>query len=431
MLAVVFRRVSGEQTIGGEPGATSVGPWPEGESMIKRVQRGGMRRATIWAMAAVAAVLMTAVPARAQMGGEWQQINDPPINSREVELMGRMLKLDTTQQELVNGLNDALQAEFEKLASIVRAMMDQVRKEAEESQNNGVWRELGKKLQQFQDKKKSLQEQFFADVKLVLTDEQVAAFPSFERRWYRGRQLGNQQMGFLSAMRADIVVLTEELSLNEEAKAQIAPVIDAYEREVDRELREFEKLTEEQKEQWEKITESGDWMGNMDKMNELFSELRDKLIKVRDLNVRYRDQVTVRLEGEAKAKFDAAYDKAAFPSLYKDTFVDSGIRTVLEMPDVTAEQKTEIVAIQDRVSDEMAALNKRLEKAMLEADSSIKIQDFWGGPKQGPVADLEAAKKKLLNERYAQLRALLTEGQVAKLPAAEGEDWRNTQFEDF
>ncbi len=394
--------------------------------------RTGLRRwhtAVVWGLSAVVAVLVVATPARAQMGGEWGQLFDPPVNSRELEQIADTLKLDESQHAMTDDLHSAMAAEFERLSEIMRGIIKQVREEAQQGGGADAWADISPKFEQFAEKGKGLQKQLFEDVKLILTDEQLENWPRAERRWYRGRSMGNRQLGFVSALRADVVLLVDELELNAEQMEIVAPVLDQYEREVDRELHEFEDLAEEQKEAWADIRKNG-FLSNMDKMNELFADLRDKLITVRNLNGKYRDQVALRLEGEAYDKFASAYDKAAFPSLYKDSYVDAGVRTVLEMADVTDEQRTEIAGFQERYEAEILALNKKLEKAMLRSDVDVKIQDLMGGAgRGGERSELESEKKKLMHGRYAQLRGLLTEEQAAKLPDPEGEDWRNTDFD--
>ena len=389
-------------------------------------KRAGTGLKGMLAAAVVAGVAMVCAPAaHAQMGAEWGQLFDPPVNSREMEQIEKTLKLDDAQTALVEDLQSAMLAEFERLSGIMRQIVQDAQEEVRETGRNDVWVEIGKKAQDFGEKKKSMQKQLFEDIKLVLNEEQLGRWPAAERRWYRGQMMGNRQLGFMSGLRADLVVITEDA---EQAEA-IAPVVDQYEREVDRELHAFEDLAEEQKEEWEKLREDG-FFTNMDKFNELFSDLRDKLVTVRDLNGKYRDQIALRLEGEAKSKFENAYDKAAFPALYKDSYVDAGMRTVLEMPDLTTEQRAEVEALEARYGQEVAALNKKIEKATLDADETVNIQTLMsGGAKSEEKNALEAQKKDLQQERYAQLRAILTEEQAAKLPSPEGDDWRNTKLD--
>ena len=397
-----------------------------GVAMMKRAKVGFLRGIVL---AVVLGATLVCAPRVHAQGPDWGQMYDPPVNSREVEQIAKTLGVDASQQELLDDLHGALLAEFERLSGIMRQMMQDAQTEARETGRTDVWIEIGKKAEQFAEKKKEMQKQFFEDIKLVLNEEQLVKWPAAERRWYRGQMMGNRQLAFLSGLRADVVVLVEEMQLTAEQAEAVAPVLDQYDREVDRELHAFEKLAEEQKAEWDKLREKG-FFSDMEKFNELFGDLRDQLVKVRDLNGKYRDQLALRLEGESKEKFSRAYDKAAFPAVYKDSYVDAGIRTALEMADLTTEQRAEVVALQERFGAEVFALNKKIEKSILDADEVVSIQALMsGGAKSEEKSALESQKKDLMSERFAQLRALLTEEQATKLPSAEGDDWRNTQLD--
>ena len=89
-------------------------------------------------------------------------------------------------------------------------------------------------------------------MKILLTEEQVPLWEDFERRRFRGRAISRQEQ-VLSGVGVDLVILTEEMELGPEQQELIKPTMTQYEVELDRKLRAYRRIADEQAEKAEEL----------------------------------------------------------------------------------------------------------------------------------------------------------------------------------
>ncbi len=380
-------------------------------------------------------LLLPAAPAEAQMmGGNWNQMFQPPISTRDADLMQRMVGLDDSQHELVTSFVEDSTRRFQEAAEKMHRMMQAATEEFQESRDPKVWQDMMKKFVGFEERREEIAQDFFEEAKLVLTDEQLERFPRFERRHFRSQNLQIQGPARVDAFAVDLVVVVEEMERDEATAESMCDLLDGYARESDGELRKVKKLEEEQRDQWLAIMEDGDWLGQMDEMNALFSDMRDQLVRVRDVNLRYARQVATRMPtDQQRGDFERSFNRTAYPAIFKDSYVDAAFRTVLESDELNEQERETVLRLRNDFDRAAWLANSRLADAQMQADEKRTMQQMWGqGGTPEEVAEATRKKSELEESYYGQLRdALRPELRKTLAPerAKEENDWRNSDFD--
>lgn len=390
-----------------------------------------MQLKTLWIgiLVACGLVLGTGAQANGQffrgMGGS---LNNPPVNQREYDMMVRMLQLDEVQSEIASEMFTVLQAEFGEMSEVAREMSTGAREEFQRTRDPAVWQELGRRLADFEERTQEIGDRFYEDVKILLTEEQLPLWDKFERRRFRGRAISRQE-AVISGAGVDLVVLTEEMSLEEEQSELIVDVLEQYEVELDRRLRAYRRVADEQQERAEELGEDGNWMQNMEAYNEIFATVRDELIQVRAIHERYVTVIGSQLGEEARAELTRRYNAAAYPEIYRDSYVDTGIERALDLDSLDGEQREFIEAVKVNWEAESARLRDVLARAQREREESMRLQDMWGGQRNDSTREAQNQLRELQLRFYDQVLGVLSEEQKALLPARPATDWRERSFD--
>lgn len=388
-----------------------------------------LRRLWIGMVLACGLVLGLGVEAHGQFfRGGGNSINNPPVNQREFDMMVRMLEFDEVQKEIATELFSVVQSEFGEMSAVASEMSSGARDEFQRTRDPAVWQELGRRLADFEEKSEELGERFYEDVKILLTEEQLPKWEKFERRRFRGRAITRQEQ-MISGAGVDLVVLTEEMQLDDEQRELITDVVEQYEVELDRKLRAYRRVADEQQEAAEALGQDGNWMQNMEKFNEIFATVRDELIQVRAIHERYLTLLSSRLGEEASAELTSRYNRAAYPEIYRDSYVDTGLERALALDSLTGEQREFIDSVKANWEAESARLRGVLARAQREREASMRMQDMWGGQRSDEAREAQNRMRELQLRFYDQLLGVLTEEQKAGLPERPATDWRQRSFD--
>ncbi|MFU8828652.1 MAG: hypothetical protein ACNA8P_04360 [Phycisphaerales bacterium] len=374
--------------------------------------------------------LCMVAPSSAQFwrGGGGNSINNPPVNQREFDMMARMLKLDEVQQEIAADMFAVLQNEFGQISEVAREISQGVREEFSRTRDPSVWQEFQRRMATFEARVKELGEQFYGDVRILLVEDQMELWDSFERRRFRGRAITRQEQ-MLSGVGIDLVVLTEEMRLSNEQREAVSEVLNQYEIDLDRRLRTYRRIADEQQRKAEELGQNGNWMQNLDQYNEIFASVRNELVQVRGVHERYLSMIASRLEPEAQADLRRRYNTAAYPDIYRDSYVDTGLRQIMAMDSLTEEQREFVVAVNEGWQRESERLRGQLARSQREREESMRLQDMWGGTRNTDTREAQNKLRDLQIQFYDQLLSVLTEEQKVGLPERPATDWRNRSFD--
>ena len=379
-------------------------------------------------LVAVVATLCLPATASAQCWRGGDTITNPPVNQREFDMMVKMLAFDEIQQEIALDMFSVLQDEFGEMASVAQEMQRGAREEFQRTREPSMWREYGERLERFNERREDLGDQFWTDVKILLTEEQAPQWEAFERRRFRGRAISRQEQ-VLSGVTVDLVILTDDMALPAEKQELIKDVVGQYELELDRKLRAYRRVADEQQEKADELGQNGNWMQNMDEYNEIFATVRDELVGVRGIHEKYLNQLTSRLGEELAAELMGRFNKAAYPDIYRDSYVDNGMRQVLELDSLTAEQREYVAALQSNWAAESQRMRESLVRVQREREEKMRLQDMWGGQRNPETREAQAQLREAQLRYYGDLLGVLSEDQKVGLPERPATDWRERSFD--
>ena len=378
--------------------------------------RRGLAR---WALATMVAVASIALPARTAHAQAWGMGNpfEPPVSRTDIDKMARIVKIEKDQKAQVDDLYSSFEQEYTAAADKMQKMMQEIQEEFQESKDPTVWQDMTKKMVDFMGHGEKLQKQLFDDVKLLLNDDQGSRWDRYERRYRREhslRQAGGS--GVISGDAVELVGIVEDLKLPSEQTTSVEPLLDQYESEMDRVVMARKKLQESQLK--ESMDSMGDFFGNMDKFEKMWSEGRDLSLQIRDANAKYSRLIAAALPEDTRPKFEKVYLEKTLPQVYKENFLSKSFDTAKGIEGLDDAKKTEITGIRDAWEREAAGINTKWADAIREYEVTMKMTDLWQqGNRPAAIKEAQKARRELDARTYDKLAALLTEEQRAALPA--------------
>jgi len=336
----------------------------------------------------------------------------PVITTRQMEKYSGMLGLSPEQKEAADALFEGYAEQARNLQEQVRTKMEAVREEFRDTQDPTVFTKMRESMTEARDARKKLDEGFANDVKAVLTPEQTEKWPAVERAQRRELTL---RRGFLSGERVDLVELTQE-EVPEEARAAVAPVIEQYEVDMDRELVRRNEAYEKGFEKLGEMRQGGDMEG----AQAVIEQGREAGARVRDLNRRYARQIAGMLPDEAKSQFELAFKRGSFPEVYRPSQASRQMAAATAFEDLTDTQKDGVASLNTAYQRSAEALNEKLAGVIEENEMKVTLETmFRRGEQEGPLADLRRERRDLDRTTTESLRKLLTPEQQERLPNPE------------
>lgn len=346
-------------------------------------------------------------------GGMREMMNAPVINARDLERVTKVLTLTTDQLEVVKTLHEGFAAQARQITEGTQAQMEKAREEFRESRDPEVFQSLRPVMEKARADRKKAEQEFMSDIQAVLTPEQQAKWPSFERATRRETTL---RQGLMSGERVDLFRLIEKLELAPEAIEPLKPVLDGYEADLDRELVTRAKVYEESMEKMSRLRD----MGDMEAMQEVIEKGREASVRVRDVNRRYARQVKDLLPTDKREAFEADVKRESFPDVYRESLATRAITAAMGFADITPDQKEQIMAMRESYTRTLDAVNTKLAAAIEENEMTFNIsQMMQRRGEESPVGQLRTERRDLDRSTIEKLRGILTEAQVERLPQPE------------
>ncbi len=402
---------------------------------------GLLRRLPLARLAIVACALVSTQAAIAQpgMGMAMRTMREPAVDSKELETFAELLKLTPDQMDGAKDLLDGLQTEHATITGEMRDRLDAAREEARENNDPTVFREAMTMMDDYRARLTKVEESFFEDLKLLLNEEQLAQWPKLERMHRRDQTLARG--GIISGETIDLVKVTRQVMTKDEPiPAEVEPVLEQYEIELDKALVERNATYESSMRKGMEMWTNQDFDG----MQKLFDEARDSAVRIRDLNRRFARQIEPLMPEALREKFTGAFQEACFPRVYGASYPQKAFATVDSMTDLDSAQKEQLAEIKANYRREVATLNEKWSKAIEESEMTRTPMQMFGmggrggqGGRGGDRGDGDGARearearREFDNATVEKLNSLLTEDQKKKLPEREPErDWRRRGGDD-
>jgi hypothetical protein len=394
---------------------------------IRATVRNGLRALAV--VGGLALGLAVASPAQAQMMGGMGRLLEPPVNSEDIKNLNELLDIPEGQQEVIDDLFQGFMLKHERAKETLLDIFRKAQKEAEETRDFSVWRDVQIKAIEFIEYQQSIVDDLFMDVKLTLSDERLERWPAFERLHRRAHVLDSGQ-NIISGSTVDVVRVVDDVDLSED----LSDLTERYATELDRLLVKRQDMTKEHLEKSAEIMSEGEgWMSGMDKWAELFNEGRELEAEILDLNNRYARLVEARLQGDDRVAFEREFNRRAMPAVYGESYVDKAFEATMGIESLSPDQREQATELLSNYRREAGAIQSEWASALEKWQTSAEMMEMFGGQRSGnqETEQHKTAKKELDERYYERLREILTESQVALLPEREQTDWRkSTAFGD-
>lgn len=353
------------------------------------------------------------------MGGRMGDFNAPAIERRNMDKYAGVLTLTEDQREVAESLLEGYEQQTRELRESMRTKMEEIRDKARDTGDMSVWgemREIGEKAQV--DRKK-LDASLMTDLKSILSPEQEARWPVFERAQRRDQSL---RRGFVSGERVNLFELVDRAGLEPEQKQTLDPVLGEYDVELDRALQARNAAYEAAFGQFGRMF-GGEGGPDLEKAQEAMDKGREAAFRVRDVNRRFARQIGEAMPEDKRAGFETAFLRESFPEVYRPTQAGRSIEAALGLADLTTEQKESVTALQESYTRSLEAANTKMREAIEKQESEATVagmmQRMGRGGQDDPMADIRRERREMGDSTVASLKKILTPEQAERLPTAE------------
>lgn len=377
---------------------------------------------TLLACLAILALSAMSSPARAGIIEEMTlAIN--PLSQQSVNAAKSTLGLDADQGQVATDLYTGYVAAMRKLSTDTR---NQSRIVATNGRKVGDWvatqRAEARLAKALLNGSNALKSRYFEDLKTVLSSEQLAKFPAFERAQRREHM---RHVQFMAGEGADVLDILQTLHIDVDSYEGLAEVVAEYELSVDRAIAEraasialyMQALSAHDLEQ-SQLAVTWDWMPRI--------HARAKV--VRDTNRRFARQACDLLSKADRERFSGEVDLRSYPQIFRSTVTAKKLTAAAGLNDLTETQRDRLNMLTNGYATEVEAANRAWASAMDRLQEEI-----LGNFRTRMYTDAEAAASKLadaardrrtqLEKQYAdRLEQVLTKDQVERVGTARAED---------
>jgi hypothetical protein len=283
---------------------------------------------------------------------------------------------------------------------------------------------------------------FLADAQAMLNEEQLAAWPEFDRKLRRRKSL---PMGRLAAESVDLGLILREAQLDPPYAPELEEALSLYFVDLDKALvaRNIHLETGQEDLRIAALT------GDVDRAAALHQDEINLRLAVREVNRRYADVVAAMLtepDPSGAETFMSEYRRAAFPMVYRPTRTARALEAAANLEDLTPEVAQAIADISAAYEADLGSVNESIERALIAAEPdqmrerALRMAREPRGQREGRgegqregrgeerpprVEDGAGAamreafdRRSELDQRYrAQLESILTPEQIELLPA--------------
>lgn len=285
----------------------------------------------------------------------------------------------------------------------------------------------------FLTKKIALRKELVEGVKGVLRPDQAAGWDAFERFLRRERAMGN---GILSAEGTNLIFVLDDAGLSQAGVDATKAILDNYELQLDGALKTRDEFLESSEPRLLKAMLDA----NTQESTRIVDQQLSMRKAVRDVNERFRTEITQALPAEDGATFNLAALKAGFQRTFNTTptqrmFTEAqkieglSAETVAAIVDLSSQYERELMAVNDRIvaatkKQEVERTKEDMERGMSMMNGTGSWSSFMGrggfrGGDDGqpdPVRDAFDDRAKLAESYQDRLKALLTPEQFDSLP---------------
>jgi hypothetical protein len=376
----------------------------------------------MWSAAAVLAV-SSAAQAQFGLSGGMVDAFRPAFSSRDVQIAVDMLRLDETQKFIVETLFEDYETGFrtgvDGFRDKVAALRDQI--DPNSPDPSQVLKAVFGSMKTWRDESKRLADTFMADLKALLNQDQLAAWPSFERKLFRLKYLSGGQ---LPGESLDLTTMVLDLKLDEGQADKVKPIMEQYEVQLDDALH--------RREQYMQTSQDALLEAIQEKNYQIGEEVADRQIElrkgVRDVNEQYTVLVAAVLPADVGPGFVRTIREQTYPRIFRKIPAERAFEAAVKIEGLDPKTQQAVESVARAFTTELDALNEHFmqlarnykpEELKYKVTMATRQLSGADAPKlEDPTRDATARRNEIANRYMEQLKSLLAPEQFAALPGA-------------
>jgi len=363
--------------------------------------------------------------ASAQFGGKagFSEAFKPDLLPRDMTMIVETLKLEDWQRPIVQSLLQDYQDSFKTGTD---ALKEKMVESAKQQKNGGAknMRGLLEPIQNWLPEKARLFEDLMSSIQSQLGPNQKERWPKFERAVRRARSLDDSD---LSGEGVDLIAILQQMQLQPTILEAAQSAVDQYEIALDAALIARDaQITA-------LLPKFSDAMENMDLQTggNLQSQIMVVRVVVRDLQDDAIEKITLALPAPYAQDFRTRALSQGYREVFQSDPLSNFFAAVLNLNDLTAEQKTAIQSAQTTWDGAFSALQlKMLDTTRSEEPQKAKRKTISNAAKKAAkdgttppevppdlMIPLRNEKNKLVQDTRESVLKLLSEDQTDRLAA--------------
>ena len=370
-------------------------------------------------------LFLLAPMASAQFGGKagFSEAFKPDLLPRDMTMIVETLKLEDWQRPIVQSLLQDYQDSFKTGTD---ALKEKMVESAKQQKNGGAknMRGLLEPIQNWLPEKARLFEDLMSSIQSQLGPNQKERWPKFERAVRRARSLDDSD---LSGEGVDLIAILQQMQLQPTIWEAAQSAVDQYEIALDAALIARDaQITA-------LLPKFSDAMENMDLQTggNLQSQIMVVRVVVRDLQDDAIEKITLALPAPYAQDFRTRALSQGYREVFQSDPLSNFFAAVLNLNDLTAEQKTAIQSAQTTWDGAFSALQlKMLDTTRSEEPQKAKRKTISNAAKKAAkdgttppevppdlMIPLRNEKNKLVQDTRESVLKLLSEDQTDRLAA--------------
>lgn len=384
--------------------------------------RSGVVAAFLSAMLVCPSQEATAQVVGSMSWGHWSSGTfSPRVTRREVEVMGRILKLKPDERASVVALFEAHDAEVRAEGGAVRRECRDLSEEAELTQRDAVMKDIGKKVEKWQKRREEQEKQFLADLTAMLTREQTERWPVVERELRRPRLM---EGAWMSGEGIDVVALVADTLSEAEHPPEIDDLLERYAVEVDTALVERDRFFKAHDGEMAELVKSDPQKA----LGYRKDSVRNR-VRVREINERWVRQIASRLAPAAGKRLLDAFERRCIVWWNHETPMEQVLKSARSVEGLSGDARKALSEVEREYQEAAAELNRKTVAAYQKFEEErvpeeiakalgMPVQEgntFSTVPDDHPLHRARLERMKLDRDTRRRLGAILSADQMNEL----------------
>jgi len=292
----------------------------------------------------------------------------------------------------------------------------------EEAETRRVMGEMVAKLDAWRDQRTAMRSRLVDGIKAQLSEQQLATWPVFERRFDRLKSLPRGQ---ISGESTDLIAVIDRLGFPAEVLDKIDPLLEQYEVRLDVALKSRNDYLAQTEGRLLRSIQELDMRTGMD----IIRRQMQQRVQLRDVNEEFRAAIAYALPEEFRAEFVDAAGRASFDRIFRPTRADRIFESVRAMEGISDDALDQVDMIELAYRMEIAQFNERLvtltkrhepeeQLAQAERFAGMLAGGFQprGARGEDPVRAAFNERAQMIDRHIERLSGVLSPEQLESLP---------------